>query len=316
MTWNMENLYRPGGPDGPLRQETYDRKLAALAVVINEVAPDVVGVQEAGDPQAVADLVDRLDGTWHATLSALPDARGIRVGFLSRLPVDPVADTADLPGQLTPVPATDDGAVTTRAGRGVLAVRVRPATGGEVIAVNCHLKSKLLTYPAGPSRVRFVARDEAERARYAAYALYRRTAEAAGVRALVDDLLEGRGRSRPLLVLGDLNDDVQAATTQILHGPAGSETGTAGAFRPDRNGDGWRLWNISPLIPEQQRWSRVYRGRRELIDHILVSHALRERVDKVRTLGARDLGPLRDDPNRRRQAAAPDHAPVVAELTG
>ena len=39
-------------------------------------------------------------------------------------------------------------------------------------------------------------------------------------------------------------------------------------------GDGQRLWNLAPLIPEGQRFSRVYRGRGELIDHLLVSHVL------------------------------------------
>jgi predicted extracellular nuclease len=34
------------------------------------------------------------------------------------------------------------------------------------------------------------------------------------------------------------------------------------------------LWNLAARIPGPQRLSRVYRGRGELIDHLLVSHAL------------------------------------------
>ncbi|MDP3889891.1 hypothetical protein, partial [Nocardioides sp.] len=62
-------------------------------------------------------------------------------------------------------------------------------------------------------------------------------------------------------------------TTQILHGPPGSEVGTGGIDRPD-TGDAQRLWNTAGFIDEAERWSRVYRGRRELIDHVLVSHSL------------------------------------------
>jgi hypothetical protein len=40
-----------------------------------------------------------------------------------------------------------------------------------------------------------------------------------------------------MLVMGDLNDEPQAATTQILLGPPGSEIGTLGAYRPDRATD-------------------------------------------------------------------------------
>lgn len=50
------------------------------------------------------------------------------------------------------------------------------------------------------------------------------------------------------MVLGDLSDVPEAATTQILHGPPGSEIGTAGLDRPDL-GDARRLWNLAPRIP-------------------------------------------------------------------
>ena len=54
---------------------------------------------------------------------------------------------------------------------------------------------------------------------------------------------------------------------------SGSEIGTGGFTQPDQ-GDGAQLWNLAARIPEAQRFSRVYRGRAELIDHVLVSHAL------------------------------------------
>ena len=79
-----------------------------------------------------------------------------------------------------------------------------------------HLKSKLLTYPGG----RFAPHDEDQRARFGAYALYRRAAEAVTVRVHADTVLDGHGQERRLIVLGDLNDTPQAATTQLLYGAA------------------------------------------------------------------------------------------------
>ncbi len=38
-----------------------------------------------------------------------------------------------------------------------------------------------------------------------------------------------------------MNDEMDAATTQILNGPPGSEIGTVGFGRPD-DGDGDRMW--------------------------------------------------------------------------
>jgi hypothetical protein len=39
----------------------------------------VLAVQEVGDPDALADLAGRVDGSWHLT-TADPDRRSIRVG--------------------------------------------------------------------------------------------------------------------------------------------------------------------------------------------------------------------------------------------
>ena len=64
-----------------------------------------------------------------------------------------------------------------------------------------HFKSKLLTFPG----VRFSPHDEAERGRFAAYALYGRSAEATTVRAAATALLTSHPQ-RAVVVLGDLND--------------------------------------------------------------------------------------------------------------
>ncbi|WP_369238229.1 endonuclease/exonuclease/phosphatase family protein [Streptomyces sp. R21] len=308
-TWNLENLYRPGGPFGPQDKAAYETKLAALATVIAELDPTLLGVQEVGDPEALADLAGILEGDWHIALSEHPDDRGIRVGFLSRDLVPRVlADTIAFPERLRPVQGDDAGNLVSRTGRGFLAVEIASRALTLTVAV-CHLKSKLLSYPGG----RFQPRNEGERARYGAYALYRRTAEAAALRALADELLAGEGRERDLAVLGDMNDEVLAATTQILLGPPGSEIGTPGYDHPDQ-GDATRLWDVAPLIPVEQRYSRINSGRRELIDHILVSHRLVHRVTEAGTglpgdgtLALPSVGP---DPTARQGAPGSDHAPV------
>ncbi|MGH3737605.1 MAG: endonuclease/exonuclease/phosphatase family protein [Micromonosporaceae bacterium] len=318
-TWNVENLFRPGGEFGPKAEADYEAKLDALAARVTAMAPDVLAVQEVGDEDAFTDLADRLGGSWYSVLSAHFDKHHpIRVGFLSRHRLQVVADTAVFPEELAPLQADDDPhKLTTAMGRGALAIRLTaPGSGTALTVVTCHLKSKLLTFPPGPGgRRRFAPRDEGERARYAAYALYRRAAEAVTVRALADDLLAGHGDREHLVVMGDLNDEATAATTQILHGPGGSEIGTPGETRPDK-GDPWRLWNLAPLIPEAERFSRVYRGRGELIDHILVSRALLQKIDSVRTGNHHDDGlpSVDDDPAARREARDSDHAPVVAQL--
>ncbi|WP_210602859.1 endonuclease/exonuclease/phosphatase family protein [Brevibacterium oceani] len=303
-TWNLENLFRPGDDSGPKSSQEYESKLDALASTITDLAPDVLAVQEVGDPHALDDLAERLKGTWRTAL-AEPDARGIRVGFLSKSALTKVEEISDFPDGLSPVQVDDEGGTIEQMGRSALKARIRKG-GATIDIVSVHLKSKLLSYPGG----RFSPRDEDERARYSVYALHRRAAEASAVRAGAVELLGGDGRANRVIVAGDLNDEPQAATTQILLGPGGSEFGTTGFDRADK-GDADRMWNLEQLIPEKERFTRIYRGQRELIDHILVSHALTDSVESV-TTGGVDISSVSDSPGRRNAAEASDHRPVVA----
>ena len=304
-TWNLENLFLPGEASGaPTDRAHYDAKLDTLAVVITRLAPAVLAVQEVGDPEALDDLAGRLAGSWRTAL-AHPDARGIRVGFLSRVALGDLDEVTDFPEGLGPVRVDDAGTTLTGLGRPALHARVR-AGGRSLDLLSVHLKSKLLSFPGG----RFTPRDEDERARYAVYALHRRAAEAAGVRSYVTALLAGGGAE--VAVAGDLNDDPQAATTQILYGPPGSEIGTGGFDRPDA-GDAQRLWNTAALIDESERWTRVYRGRRELIDHVLCSARVVRAVTRV-TTGALPVDSIGDQPDARRDEPASDHRPVVVDI--
>jgi hypothetical protein len=66
------------------------------------------------------------------------------------------------------------------------------------------------------------------------------------------------------------------------------------------------LWNLSLRIPEAQRFSRIYRWRKELIDHIFVSHALVGKIaqDHVTTDAADAAGPTPPSMTTRPNAAA------------
>ncbi|MBC6463478.1 endonuclease [Actinomadura sp. HBU206391] len=275
----------------------------------------MLAIEEAGDPDAVTDLTGRLGGEWHAVLSEhFEPAHPIRVGFLSRLPLQVVADVADFPEHVDPVQADDQDRQITKMGRGALAVRVEPTAKTEMFLVAAHLKSKLLSFPGPGGTSKFTSRDEGQRARFAAYALYRRAAEAITVRALADKLLADQGRTKAVMVMGDLNDEPQAATTQILLGPPGSEIGTPGADRPDK-GDGARLLNLAPLIPEAERFSRIYHGQPELIDHIMASSAVLDHIQEVRSISPQPLPSVTDDATARRNDPASDHSLLLTTST-
>ena len=229
--------------------------------------------------------------------------------WITRLAITDPDEVVPFPAPLAPVQSDDQGGTEPQMGRGAVAITVTSQAGQPVRLLTTHLKSKLLTFPGD----RFQPHDEDERARFAAYALFRRAAEAATLRVWATAALGGQGQSRPVLVCGDLNDTVQAATTQLLLGPPGSEIDTRGFKIPDE-GDAQRLYNLAPLMPAGRSYSRINQGRPELIDHLLVSDALVRKVDvnSVGSVIAQPLPSIGTSPTARVNEPSSDHAPVVA----
>jgi predicted extracellular nuclease len=348
MTWNVENLFPPGfpiSPNNPVTQQAFDEKLAYLEQRIREVQPDVLALQEIGgtalaDQTSFTALAGRLADLFpHRALSAHPDSRpnggGIRVGFLSRLPILATDEVvAFAPGELSQVPnfATNPPRPpVVRLSRGGLSIDVQTENGLRVHLVTAHLKSKLITYPPLPGRrdSRFDTDDEDERARGTGLALLRRTAEAVALRVHLNQVMQAADAPH-VIVLGDLNDEPLAATTQLLLGPVDSDI-----TRRDQR-DPVRLYNLCDALPlrgsatkvflaPEQRFTRMYEGRGELIDHILASRGLlgtpeQNRQDVwtvtdvqslVDSIQGQSIG---NNPTTRVAESHPDHAPVFARF--
>jgi endonuclease/exonuclease/phosphatase family metal-dependent hydrolase len=330
MTWNLENFERPADDATQAAKDRFARKLKQISELITGAGPDLVGVQEvlADDndlgPAVFDDLLAALGAQWNGCLSQRPDGRGIRVGWLSRGQLTSPADVAVYPQGVPATTVDDHGTMIKASRRGTLAVTYTRGDGLTVQALTAHLKSKLLTFPGhDPQHPRFDTHDEGERARFGLYALDQRAAEAATVRAWATDQLQGHGQQRHVLVCGDLNDTPQAATTQLLLGPPGSQLGTGGFNRPDA-GDGNRLWNLAPKMPAGDpvtgegaaNWSRINNGVKELIDQILVSHRLVHALDSTESLPIDGIKSATADPASLADMEAPsDHRPVIARFS-
>lgn len=322
MTWNVENLFRPKAAATQEEVQRYTSKLNLLSAVINQHAPDVVALQEVGGDEPLLDLQQALGVAYpHRAFSGFADQRGIGTAFLSMHPILLQEDIVDFPAgpALLIQDLNSDGDIVpvTRMGRGALRIRV---TKGAltVDAMTVHVKSKLLSFRRPGGETSFAPRDENERAQVAGIALLRRTAEVITVRLRINELLANG--ATPLLLLGDMNDVPEAQTSLILNGPPGSEIGTRGFNTPDE-GDTSRLFNLSLVIPPEERYSRIYRGRKEMLDQIFASQALlppdalnKRKLPLVEShvdfAGA--LPSVEDDPNERAREIEPDHAPVTA----
>ncbi|MET0915301.1 MAG: endonuclease/exonuclease/phosphatase family protein [Jiangellaceae bacterium] len=302
-TWNVENLFLPGTDDGPSNEDVYTRKLAYLASVIIDVGADVMCLQEVGGEQPLSDLVSALGGSLPHTAIGQPDERGIRVAVMSRVPITEKYHWVDFPAGALPGVPDPDGNVLTAMGRGAVETVLTLETGRRLRVVTTHLKSKLLTFPDD----RRYPLDENERARGAGYALLRRAAEAVAVRVELNTWMP-REPDVPVVVAGDMNDEPQAVTTMLLAGPADADPN-----RPDRY-DPYRIYNLADRLPPARAFSRIYRERRELIDHVFVSRELLL-AGVAADAFVDDIVGIDDDLDSRRDAVVPDHAMVFARIS-
>ncbi len=302
MTWNVENLFPVGHPSGPKTPQVYERKLQNLAHTILAIAPDVLALQEVGDPTTFADLQRRLGDRYpYTSLSSHPDARGIRVVLLSRLPLVEARELHEFPaGALTHV-TDSQGHPVNKMGRGAVKGTVVLTQGLLVNIVTAHLKSKLITYEGG----RRYPLDEDERARETGGAMVKRTAEAVALRVYLNYLM--LNNNNPLILMGDFNDGPKSPPIEILTGPE------------DRSPNRWdklddiRLFDLVEYIEPSRRYSRLYHKDRELIDHIMVSYELlfrRRQVDSY----VEPIESVDQDVDSRREAVFPDHAPIFARF--
>jgi endonuclease/exonuclease/phosphatase family metal-dependent hydrolase len=302
MTWNLENLFPVGHPSGPKSSAIYEQKMKNIAHTVLGIRPDLLGVQEIGDPKTFADFQRRLRDQYpYTALSNFPDIRGIRVGYLSRLPLVELREMSEFPKTSLVHLADSDGTPILKMGRGLLKATVVVRPGLTVTVVNVHLKSKLITYPGG----RRYPLDENERARETALALIKRTAEAVAVRNYLNFLVANN--SDPAVLLGDLNDGGEALSTQLMLGPTDRSLERRDKF------DDVRLYLLDEYIPAPRRFSRIYQKKGEMIDHIAVSHELIFRLRQVDSY-IEPIDNIDAELETRREAGFPDHAPVYARL--
>jgi endonuclease/exonuclease/phosphatase family metal-dependent hydrolase len=350
MTWNVENLFPVGwsiSPQHRVTQAEFDAKLAFLATQITAIRPDILAMQELGGEDAdvqhtLETLNTQLGLRYQHRIARFADGRKIRVAFLvaneltlldDQTPQE-IVTFAD--GELHQVADWHDS-VSTHLGRGALPITVRVGTR-TIRLIALHLKSKLVSYVPHPHQSqRFAPDNENERAIGAGLALLRRTAEAVTIRIRLNDAMQADA-SIDTIVLGDFNDEPHAATSLTFLGPEDQD-----ASRPD-SFDGVRLYNLVTAIPlagakelrllppidaehpdRSENYTRSYKGRPELIDHILVSRSLlgssdelkqgRSLVKEVRLRVDLIKGQqVSDTPTDRLGKAASDHAPVYARF--
>jgi endonuclease/exonuclease/phosphatase family metal-dependent hydrolase len=308
-TFNLESL----------GEEDLARRLAALGRPLAALRADILCLQEinaekiAGRRRLSA-LVALLDGTPYrdyatvSTLTADGDPADVHnLAIASRLPIRSHRqlrhDLVERPAYrlATAVPPAA-AAAPIEWERPILAAEIALGGGRMLNVLNMHLRAPLAAPVAGQKLGPYAWRTASGWAEGFFVAAVKRAGQALEARIAIDRLLDADPDAL-VVAAGDLNADLYEMPLRILRADPGDTGNPALAGRA--------LFPAEASVEEGRRFTVLHAGRRLVLDHLLLSAALRRRLVGADILNdglADEAGPA---------AAARGgsfHAPLVAEF--
>ena len=276
-TCNLLNLANPHRVyyenQDPYDEREYERKIDWIGERFRALNADVLAVQEVWDESALKAAIAR-SGLRYDFVS-VPGAENTpphagaqgtpRVGIATRLQVDRVQSFVDFPqGLAVEVPGLGPH---TRFERPPFLATLRMKHGQQVHVLTVHLKSKRPKFLQDAQGHPLEDREDRKTGVVATLrSLVMRGAEAAALRCIVLDLLQGT--NTPLVVMGDFNDDPHSVTTQLV--AATSEVAYDKAARDVALFNAYEMQGESAL-KKDVAYSHIHQGFPAVLDQIFVS---------------------------------------------
>jgi predicted extracellular nuclease len=311
-TYNVLNL-DPNDSDGDT--DIADGRFDAIAgqIVNNLNTPDIIGLQEVQDNSgSVNDGTTAADQTLQTLVDAIALSGGPGYEFIDNTFITNNASGGQPGGNIRTAFLYDpnrvslvDGSVQpigsqapgeTFNGARLPLVAAFDFNGQEVTVINNHFSSKGGSAPIFGVEQNFADRQEDPTVNGS---LDERREQAQEVNDFVDNLLANDADDK-IAVLGDLNEFEFVSPLQILAGTTESANGGQDTVP----GGAAVLTNLVNTIPDSERYSFIFQGNSQQLDHILVSDGLvaDAEIDIVNV-------------NTEFVDPATDHDPVVASLT-
>ncbi|MEI6950132.1 endonuclease/exonuclease/phosphatase family protein [Paraflavisolibacter sp. H34] len=282
-TFNVENLVRANRPiyteararysDGEYRD-----KVGWIRQQLVKMNADIVGFQEVFEEEALRDcLAESPFAQWHLAVAS-PTGKTPVNALLSRYPLTGVEVIREIPfafqffDEARLAPFLENGAVDIpirNFSRSLLKAVVRLNEDVSVVVFVVHLKSKRPIYPEGTD---MDSVSYPEMAQGAVRSLVRRGIEAAGIRALLSQEIDTDGQ-RPVVIIGDLNDNDTAVTSQSILGAPPFHK-----LPPEEKARRWKyvFQNCRDIQArkslEHYHYTYIHNGHYESLDNIFVSN--------------------------------------------
>lgn len=323
-TFNVENLDDSHAASEP----SLDERIAVLRPQLMRLNADIVCLQEVhgqkvgGQPRQLLALARVLEGTpyaeYHQAVTTGPDGQIFDQRNLVILSSFPIVSSQQYRNDLvrppqyrmvTAVhadPQESDQAKDIIWERPILHAAIELAPGLILNLINVHLKSKNPTSIPGQTvpHKEYIWRSIGGWAEGYFLSSMKRVGQAFEVRRLIDNLFDDDPDAW-IVAAGDCNSDLNDVPLQTLRGDVENTSNAELAMRI--------MVPCERTIPEPARFSLLYQGRGEMLDHLLISRGLLafyQRSEIHNEILHDELAAFADD----RKFPEFDHAPVIAEF--
>ena len=177
---------------------------------------------------------------------------------------------------------------------------------GTLHLMNVHMKSKIASSIPGQKIDNFVWKSVAAWAEGNFISSMKRVGQALQVRLQIDKIFDEEGLDALVAVCGDFNAESDEVPVKTICGPVEQTGNPAHSLR--------MMIPCENNIPESSRYSLLYLGKGEMIDHIMVSRPLISHFSHAEIhneILPDESGAFRTD----EKFPESDHAPVIAEFT-
>ncbi|MCK4351781.1 endonuclease/exonuclease/phosphatase family protein [candidate division WOR-3 bacterium] len=316
-TLNVENLKFPKDPDTAdserrrkrlqYYKDLYPIKVRMIRRLLRRLDADIVAIQELIDKEALDDVIKGFNYTQKQI--GAPAGRGIRCALIAK-------NTVSLGDKIEPEPEVEHDLRISRGVKIQLKIKwdrpllevpvVLPGETNTLVFV-VHLKSQLATrIPQGVKdrQYGYTWKTLGYHAQGNFLSAVRRVGQAMDLRQILDKRLK-EDLNRPIVVLGDFNGNFHSPTVKTVVGDR------VAAGNPDLLE--FEMVPCELVLPESQRYTYIYEGCKNMLDHILITKNLASRLKGMRILNES----LKDEHIPFRSEVyfpEPDHAPIVVEF--
>jgi exonuclease III len=322
-TLNLNNLQLPGEPmyfGATCSDSEYDEKIKWTATMLKKIDADIIAFQELWTPKCLEEAFKEagLKNDYNLYCENTNEHR-ISVAAAIRKTLTGTNPTwiVNLPDEFVlkkrQNTSGDEPDYSVKVGidnfsRPVLRITVTPEKGPDIVLFVAHLKSKkIMPLDSQENNNNNIKRHST--AIGSALSTIRRTAEAAGLRVLLNQ--DMRDTDTPVVVMGDLNDDQLGVITSIVTEQPRYRLFLASrvGHRSDRG-----LYSVATLQEYRSLrdvyYTYIYKGQRESLDHILVSEQFYDHSSN-RVWSFKEMRILNDHLDDADPSTS-DHGPVIA----